>query len=1201
MKLSAPPPPPPEPNEPGQPGPEETPPGDAAGDTTPPAADTPTPPPEVKPATWPAWFGGADFVLALLAVVLAFLVSSFVARNSDVWLHLAAGKRLLAGEYTPGSDPFSYTGADRTWVNHSWLYGAATYLAYSGDGALLVGLKAAAVAAAFGLLMLIRRPGFPLWPWAAVSLLAVVAVAPYVHLRPIVGSVFLLAVTLFLFFGVTHRAGSWRFPVAIGVTFWVWANVDAWFFLGPLALALVLVGELIQGKKGDTPEGGAGEPLGALPDVQTLARALAVGVVACMLNPHHVRVWQLPFELIGMKGVTADPRFVVVLLNPLDRAYTGNAGFGYNLNGLAYAVLFVGGGAALGLAGARVRFAVVGLWVGFALLSLLSVYAIPFLAVVAVPVVAGQLNALSAGVGLKTWGDPRTRFVLLGSAGGRAVCLLAALAACVFAWPGWLHPPGSPAFSRRVAWAVEPDPAMARAAGQLQAWREQGRLPADARGFCASVELANYCAWFAPAEKVYANGRFDFHRPEWADYVTVRTSIPLIPVDERPNPAPAAAVFADRGVEYLVAHAGPGDPASHRFLVRLAGLDQLQDRDRWSAWYRDGRTTISGWRRTPAAGKPTFDALRVDPVVLAFGPDVPRLPPGAARPIRRWGGWEEEFIRSPGVSPPGADEALAWCDYRDVLLDSARARQQTVRFAAALADFVAGGRGLANLVPNLPPDESLRAVPFLALRAARRAIAADPDHPDGYFALALALADDALPIGATERVLGQVTAARQCLERMPPPDQYRHGSYIASPARATLLLSLLYLNQSSNPAGVPAGVPVDRPAFESLSAVGGTGFLVTDGKRYARASMTEPAPQGTTVVSGPYLLPVDLVREAFQRAEAYGPVAPRDELEGHAILDDLRRVFRFGVPDNPKAQAAVFEELQKIPKMLESEFAKGNNAFARDRAKAPRVPDQARLALRYNLAGTALELLAGKDVDPARDFGTEILPTLLLRVALELAVGRLEDAAADLEQLAADPTVQQSLADPEFRRQFRGLVYQKLLLEGNYAEAGRLMEELDGNVVREDPNAAVRAQFDPKPFAASKQRLGDWANFAPFAALAAPTPLDLAARTLAPAAALAGYRYQRSPTQAVLVPGFFTLREDLDALRKARADFFARRGYLFLFEGDVAEAENRFRAALEVEANLGAVIKDWGLTPYRHPTAEFYLRSIGEARKRGGK
>ena len=138
-------------------------------------------------------------------------------------------------------------------------------------------------------------------------------------LSPLVGSVLFLAITLFLLFRMQHKPNSWRFPIAIGITFWLWANVDSWFFIGPLALALVLVGELIQhwGWKQSSEQETGAEPLGRVPDTLTLAKALGIGIVACMLNPHHYHVWELPFELVGAEGVEADPRIKLVLYSPL--------------------------------------------------------------------------------------------------------------------------------------------------------------------------------------------------------------------------------------------------------------------------------------------------------------------------------------------------------------------------------------------------------------------------------------------------------------------------------------------------------------------------------------------------------------------------------------------------------------------------------------------------------------------------------------------------------------------------------------------------------------------------------------------------------------------------------------------------------------------------------------------------------------------
>jgi hypothetical protein len=1197
VKLSAPPPPPPDPNDPSQqPGAND--PGPAVGEAAaPPPAETTGPAPR-KVLAWPAWFGGADFLLAVLAVGLAFLVASFVARNTDVWLHLAAGKRLLAGEYTPGTDPFSYSAADRTWVNHSLLFDAAAYLLYRNDGALLVVVKALAVAAAFGLLIGIRRPGYALWPWAATAAVAVVAAATYLLLRPIIGSVFLLAVTLYLLFRMPHRAGSWRFPIAVGVTFWVWAMVDEWFFLGPLALALVLIGELIQ-QQFRKPDAGASEgtpdPLGPLPDVPTLARALAVGVVACMLTPHLWRVWGLPFELAAAPEASADDRFRQNLMGPLSENFFSDKPLGrargYNQNGLAYALLLVGGGAALALAGSRVRLAHLALWLGFATLSLVTMYAIPFLAVVAVPLIAGQFNALSAGLALKTWGDPKTRLLLLGSAGGRVLSLIAVAAACVLAWPGWIHPhTDNAAYARRVAWAVEPDPGLKRGAEQLQQWRESGQLPADARGLIASVDLANYCAWFAPLEKVYFNGRLNHHRAELPNYLTVRAGLELIRVneDERPKPRPqeVAEVFRTLGAEYVVIHTGPGESAQSRHRARAAAEQQWLDPDHWSPWYLDGRSTVCGWRARPGAEKPTFAALRLDPVVLAFGPGVERLKPVTVRPVPPTAGWEEAFVRAPGVAPAGADETSGWQDYKRVRLEELDRKQLALLRAFQITDAIVGGAGLlAPAVPQLQADDSTRAVAFLALRAARRAVAADPDHPDGYLALAQALGDPHLPIPEDERMLGQITALRQCLVRLPPPQRFRPGIYTASPTQVAWGLAQLYLNRRREFGLSPPGISLNMPAFQLLAAPRDSGFLraaamfyVFEGGRARRVWVGEadlPGFPGQPLGGGPFLLPLDLAREYLILADKYLDVELPDD-------PDVRA--------NPQVKA-LRDEVKRDLRFVEGEVVQATNRYESGKmalaSGPPKLLAQVELALRYNLVGEALRLLTDKDTDPARDFPQNLLQVALSRVALQLAVGRLEDAATDLDALAGSADVQRALAG-HLQPPYRMLLYVKHLLEGNYAEAGDAIEGLEERLVPPDPFEKERAQFPKAFYVALGGKLRTWVEYSPLSALLAPTPFDLAARTEAPLVAVAGYPPGRRPRS----PGFGTLRDDFQARREQAADFYTRRGFLSLYEGDIAGAKRRFLMTRQ------PAVKDWDLPEYRNATAELYLRMIEEAEKR---
>src|SRR5438067_655774 len=56
----------------------------------------------------PPWLRRADWLLIGLTVALSFVVSSVPAYNSDIWMHLATGRLIAEGNYTFGTDPFSF-------------------------------------------------------------------------------------------------------------------------------------------------------------------------------------------------------------------------------------------------------------------------------------------------------------------------------------------------------------------------------------------------------------------------------------------------------------------------------------------------------------------------------------------------------------------------------------------------------------------------------------------------------------------------------------------------------------------------------------------------------------------------------------------------------------------------------------------------------------------------------------------------------------------------------------------------------------------------------------------------------------------------------------------------------------------------------------------------------------------------------------
>src|SRR5713226_3406878 len=104
----------------------------------------------------PRW---PDLVLTALVIVFAFLAASFVARNSDLWMHLATGRLLANGQYVFRPDPFSYTTEGVYWANHAWLFDLGLFLCYHTlGGASVVVLKAIGVAALAGLMLRLSRP-----------------------------------------------------------------------------------------------------------------------------------------------------------------------------------------------------------------------------------------------------------------------------------------------------------------------------------------------------------------------------------------------------------------------------------------------------------------------------------------------------------------------------------------------------------------------------------------------------------------------------------------------------------------------------------------------------------------------------------------------------------------------------------------------------------------------------------------------------------------------------------------------------------------------------------------------------------------------------------------------------------------------------------------------------------------------------------
>src|SRR5262249_45279133 len=235
--------------------------------------------------------------------------------------------------------------------------------------------------------------------------------------------------------------------------FALWANLDEWFFLGPLTVALYAAGQAVQVRlsarrlTAETPRPG---------EVRALGLALALGLAACLLNPQHVFVFTLPPQL-GLSGVSStlagDRLLQSLFYSPFHGSYFRSANI--SVASLAYFPLLVLALLSFAVEYRHLRWARLLPFAFFLVLGARYARAVPFFAVVAGPVMALNFQD-AARRRAAAAGRPAARHP--GLAAGRVLTALGLLGLLAAAWVGRLQPRPYERF--RVALADELDPSL---------------------------------------------------------------------------------------------------------------------------------------------------------------------------------------------------------------------------------------------------------------------------------------------------------------------------------------------------------------------------------------------------------------------------------------------------------------------------------------------------------------------------------------------------------------------------------------------------------------------------------------------------------------------------------------------------------------------------------------------------------------------
>jgi hypothetical protein len=773
---------------------------------TPAATTIPLPPsPRLKvsiPSRTARTIARLDAVLVGLLLLFGFVLALFTAPNTDFWMHLGAGKLLLQGQYHLGTDPFAHTTADALWVNHAWMFDLLTYLFYQTfGGASLIVAKALMLAFLAGVMLWASQRQGGWWLSVVCIALAVLAVSRWFLVQPVGVSCVLFALT----FAFLQRRSDAARGGMLGITnYWpllllfvLWVNLDNWFLLGPLAVAIAGLGTYLDGDRARA---------------RTLGAVLLLSLVACLLNPHHIRAFMLP-EQLGLTGAGRVLRghalFAGQFLSPLDKLYY-RPEIGLNAAGMSYFALVGVSLASFVINRAGWRWQRFLFWIVMLLLSLFSVRAIPFFAVVAGPIAAINIGEAGVHRAATSFFNGRSWAI-----GGRVVCVLGGVALVACAWPGWLQAlPPEPR-----SWNVEADASVQRTATLLAEWRRTGKLGPEDRGFNASMDVANHLAFSYSGERSFFDQRPGLFSPDVAaDFLTIRQGLVGSKgedADQETSRGNWREVLRGRHVTHVILHDNK--------LARSAALFRrlMANSREWALLHLEGRTAVFGWL-DPANPKSNemFAAMQMEALNRrAFHPaEAERAPahwPGRD-PDPQW--WNRYLSAAPSRTPE-TDEATLWLsafdDLRPVYFDHHLRSWTNAQIAGAVAIASGGdataatplGQVLHSIMADffllnprrvttegeaptrtqvsglqlmnewfMQQDDAPMALPLLAIRAARRAIHANPDDAYAYLAL-----------GEAYVRLSQQTRERTALRRMAFLDRIRKVQAVTAFNHALLL------------------------------------------------------------------------------------------------------------------------------------------------------------------------------------------------------------------------------------------------------------------------------------------------------------------------------------------------------------------------------------------------------------------------------
>ena len=246
----------------------------------------------VATAPWQRWLPSWPWIIGLAAMLRALASPLALLHDPDTYMHIAAGRWMLAHWALPTADPFSYTMVGATWHPSEWLGELILAVVYaaSGWGGVIV-LTAAFFGAAIGLLTWFLSRRLEVLPALIAAIAGLMLVLPHLLARP-----HILALPLMvLWCGVLIAARDDEHgpPWALLPIMALWANVHASFLFG-IALAGYLAGEAVLYPTTDTIR---------VAEIRRWGLFVVVAVAASLVNANGIVAITQPLQLMTMPAL----------------------------------------------------------------------------------------------------------------------------------------------------------------------------------------------------------------------------------------------------------------------------------------------------------------------------------------------------------------------------------------------------------------------------------------------------------------------------------------------------------------------------------------------------------------------------------------------------------------------------------------------------------------------------------------------------------------------------------------------------------------------------------------------------------------------------------------------------------------------------------------------------------------------------------